>query len=184
MIRHGQKIKFRPIADCACGDHSFVTMTKGMVCLVSIEDRWVLEKCSWSTSATAHLRYAIRTGVGLLHRFLFQPSASEVIDHINFNGCDNRRSNVRVCTKKENNFNRRTARKKYARGVHPHNNRWVAQCAGKYVGIYGTEAEASSAYEAAAKQRYGEFFTKDPLYRRNRKHMMAQYGIEIVEVVR
>jgi hypothetical protein len=28
------------------------------------------------------------------------------------------------------------------------------------------------------------FTRKDPLYRRNRKHMMAQYGIDILEVVR
>jgi hypothetical protein len=28
------------------------------------------------------------------------------------------------------------------------------------------------------------FTRKDPLYRRNRKHMMAQYGIEVMEVVR
>jgi len=25
---------------------------------------------------------------------------------------------------------------------------------------------------------------KDPLYRRNRKHMMAQYGIDVAEIVR
>ena len=28
------------------------------------------------------------------------------------------------------------------------------------------------------------FTRKDPLYRRNRKHMLAQYGIEVMEVVR
>ena len=41
-----------------------------------------------------------------LHRFLMSPPQGMVIDHINHNKADNRRSNLRICTVSENALNR------------------------------------------------------------------------------
>lgn len=48
-----------------------------------------------------------------LHRLIMQPSSDMVIDHINGDGLDNRRSNLRIVTKSENAFNRNFGRKPF-----------------------------------------------------------------------
>ena len=40
-----------------------------------------------------------------MHRFLLKPKIGILIDHINGNGLDNRRSNLRECNSTQNNAN-------------------------------------------------------------------------------
>ncbi|SHE65852.1 AP2 domain-containing protein [Seinonella peptonophila] len=46
-----------------------------------------------------------------LHRFIMNCPSHLLVDHINHNGFDNRKSNLRICTKGENNQNLQGARK-------------------------------------------------------------------------
>lgn len=48
-----------------------------------------------------------------LHREIMKPTSDMVVDHINGNGLDNRRENMRVVTKSENSLNRRRGRKPF-----------------------------------------------------------------------
>jgi len=41
----------------------------------------------------------------LLHRFILNPPQGMVVDHINGDSTDNRRSNIRICTNQQNSFN-------------------------------------------------------------------------------
>ena len=94
------------------------------------------------------------------------PKPDEHIDHINGNGLDCRRENMRVCTNAENRRNMRKTRgasrfKGVAKCRTNANRIWHA-----YIwfnnrkinlGCYPTEEEAARAYNAAALQYHGEF---------------------------
>lgn len=86
------------------------------------------------------------------------------VDHFNSDGLDNRRENIRACTASQNMFNRRKqAGSSQFKGVswYKRHGKWVAKlrCHGKdyFLGYFTDEKEAALAYQAAAKELFGEF---------------------------
>ena len=57
--------------------------------------------------------YAISDFGARMHRFIMDPPQDLVIDHINHDRLDNRRSNLKVCTQFENSQNRTRAKATY-----------------------------------------------------------------------
>lgn len=100
-----------------------------------------------------------------MHKLIMQPSQRMVIDHINFNGLDNRRENLRICTNRQNVQNQRVLRggsSKY-KGVQwdKVNRKWRASIVvnSRFVnlGRYHDEIKAADIYDEAAKKYFGEF---------------------------
>lgn len=81
------------------------------------------------------------------------------IDHINDNGLDNRLSNLRECTRGQNNARTRRENMHGYRGVswRGRDNRYRATCKGEWLGEFRTVEEAARAYDAGARRIYGEF---------------------------
>jgi hypothetical protein len=105
-----------------------------------------------------------------LHQLLLNAPRGTKIDHINGNGLDNRRANLRLCTNAQNSANQRkqTTRKgkrTYSefKGVswRKDDNRWTAQVGVAYhlyhLGFYSSETEAALAYNKAATFCFGPF---------------------------
>lgn len=95
------------------------------------------------------------------HRVIFALMTGEtplIIDHINNNPSDNRWSNLRACSYRENNLNtkKRVDNKSGYRGVYFHilRNKWVAQISinGKrvYLGLHDTKEAAFDTYKKHA----------------------------------
>lgn len=132
--------------------------------IVDIED---LEKCKAHKWHITSYGYGLSRYAGRIHNFILdrEPSRKVVVDHINRNKLDNRRSNLRVCTALDNccNTNMSTRNTSGYRGVMRSNNgkRWVAEIVkqGKKIriGTYGTKREAAIAYNKVAVQLNGEF---------------------------
>lgn len=83
-----------------------------------------------------------------------------VADHINGDGLDNRRENLRLASPSQNARNQR-AKGKFLKGVSYHKGRYVARicCEGKSIalGSFDSEVEAASAYNKAATSLFKEF---------------------------
>lgn len=100
----------------------------------------------------------------LLHRFIMNPKDGMEVDHINGDKLDNRRSNLRIATHRQNCSNH-PGYGEY-KGVHEVKNRPLKKrfCTrimvdGKnlYIGYFKTLEEAKAAYDSAAMTLYGEF---------------------------
>lgn len=100
----------------------------------------------------------------LMHRIIMNCPENKVIDHINHNGLDNRKINLRICTYSENNRNIKHGRgkSKYI-GVYWCNvrERWVShiQVNGKrYIaGRFKSEEEAAIKRDILSLKYFGEF---------------------------
>lgn len=107
-----------------------------------------------------------RTKAIFMHRLIMNTPNDKVIDHINHNPLDNRRSNLRICSRTENQRNMKLisiSNKSGYKGVSwsKPTKSWVAQIQinkkqtnlGRYLDI----KEAARAYNKAAIKYFGEF---------------------------
>lgn len=135
-------------------------LTRGKWAIVDEEDWFLVKTYKWHTVKTSKGGfYASAHGDGseiLLHRLLMSPPAGMCVDHINWNGLDNRRINLRVCSYSQNQANRRGQK-----GVRKIKNRWVASiCVNGdniYLGSFTTKQKASNAYREARIDYFAEF---------------------------
>jgi hypothetical protein len=103
----------------------------------------------------------------LMHNLLCPPPPGRETDHKNGDGLDNRRHNLRTATRTQNNANQgkrpnaTSAYKGVSRKAHAHSRPWVAAIkhAGHahHLGYYPTPEHAARAYDAAARELFGEY---------------------------
>lgn len=149
----------------------------GLFVKVSPEDFDWLNQWSWFTErvsssyggfyARRNVPRAEGRGCIKMHRQIMGLTASDSMccDHINHDGLDNRRSNLRICTRSENNQNSRARSDSVSglRGAYLHkpSGRYMSRIkAGEkliYLGYFGTAEAAHAAYCEAAKVHHGEF---------------------------
>lgn len=88
---------------------------------------------------------------------------SELVDHIDRDGLNNTRENLRLATRSQNNANRGVGKnnKLGVKGVFKDRNKFAAQITTngnrKYLGAFNTIEEAHAAYVEAAKKHHGDF---------------------------
>lgn len=105
-----------------------------------------------------------------LHRLIMNVTDPNIfVDHINHNGLDNRKSNLRICTNQENIRNCITPKnnKSGYKGIYwaKDKNKWTVQITlnnkTKYIGRYEKLEDAIAARKEATKKYYGEFANED-----------------------
>lgn len=148
------------------GDVCLIPLSRGMTAVVDADDFDIVSPYNWAALQNRRLFYAKRSKAwgrpSRLHRFLLDDPASQ-IDHIDGDGLNNRRANLRLCTNSQNQGNQRNQRRQVGasifRGVCKHRNKWVAKIAPNrtYLGAFASETEAALAYDRAAIAHFGEF---------------------------
>lgn len=136
----------------------------GEVVLLDDEDAdRVISQGKWRNNLGYAVHHGNRKGIRM-HRFILNFPDSH-IDHINGNPLDNRKSNLRLCTRSQNQHNRfknRNSRSRY-KGVSrdSQNKAWQARIKtnnkSQWLGRFITEEDAAKAYDDIAKQQHGEF---------------------------
>lgn len=147
----------------------YIPLTKGFIAIIDDEDFDWLSSYKWharkGSSRVGSMYYPSSYKVGVMHRFIMNPPEGMQVDHINHNPMDNRRCNLRICTLKENLYNRR--RKPHPKtksrflGVYPSLKKWQATIGVNYkrvyLGTFNTQEEAAREYDKHAKIHFGQY---------------------------
>ena len=147
----------------------YIQLSQNKQTLVDVEDFDRLNQNNWYVvhRGTKKLRYAVRSVRGqgkdiryYMHREIIglKSGNKQRVDHINHNGLDNRRCNLRLCTVSENLMNQREQKgaSSQFKGVYwdKERQKWDARIKlnGKqhYLGRFDSELEAGTAYNKAA----------------------------------
>ena len=149
-----------------------IPLSQGMVTLVDDADYEELSQHKWCAVAGGFTFYA-RRYVGripgkrktiIMHREILKPRLGYVTDHINGNGLDNQRINLREVTQRQNCMNRKGTKgtSKY-KGVSwsRRDKVWRVQIKvdglSIALGTFRNEEAAAKAYDEAARKHQGEF---------------------------
>ena len=147
------------------GGHRYKNRPIRGYAIIDDEDFDELSKFRWHICAGYARRNAGKEIVVYMHRQLLNVPKGLVIDHINGNRLDNRKENLRVCTRAQNTRNSRLPTNNVSgyKGVswHKHQRRWCAKivfnAVCKHLGYYKSKVEAAVAYNEAAVKYFGEF---------------------------
>ena len=143
---------------------AYLTLTRGLHVLVDAHDYEWLSDYKWhathpSTSGTIYACRRDGRRTVLMHRQIMNPPKGMVVDHINGNGLDDRRCNLRICSHRDNIRHGRKRIDGQSRfiGVCPVGDKYRATVAGEYLGLYDDEVEAARARDRRAREVFGEF---------------------------
>lgn len=142
-----------------------IELTQGHYAKVNLDDAKALLCFPWHVcrhrnglvaARSVRVNGAIR--LVYMHRQILDAPPGLLVDHVNHDTLDNRRSNLRLCSNQQNQWNR----KPFANGFKGVGRRkpggkWCAKINKKYIGSYATPEEAARAYDHAARKLFGEF---------------------------
>jgi len=149
-----------------------IQLTKGYVTIVDDDDFDALSKFKWHVKEQRQdyiraLRMLRITGgrrkTIYIHQCILTAPAGMVVDHIDGNPLNNQKSNLRICTRAENCWNKRRAKNNTSgfRGVTRKGDLFHARIMVKRrsisAGTFKTPEQAARSYDRAAIIHHGEF---------------------------
>jgi len=147
-----------------------IPLTQGQFAIVDPEDYEHLTQHKWYAHQDGKKYYAYRTIPFTkkriaMHRQIMHAPKGLIVDHIDGDSLNNRKSNLRPCTRAQNGYNRRPSHKSRSgyKGVywHKHHGKWHVRITkyGKtfYLGSFSDPIEAARTYDRKAEELFGEF---------------------------
>ncbi len=146
-----------------------IPITQGKFVLIDDQDYEIVSKYKWYfdlgkyASANSPMVHGKRGRTIRMHRLVMNAPEGMEIDHINGDGLDNRKSNLRCCTHAENIHNAKMRKDNTSGyfGVKRNGKNWCAvihiNMKKINLGTYKTKEEAAVAYNEAAYKYHGDF---------------------------
>jgi len=149
-----------------------IPLNKNLFALVDDDDYIHLSTYRWHVFHPYNTAYAVRKGrkgeshTVRMHRQILGVLPGIDVDHINRDGLDNRKCNLRICSASLNQANmisKAPNKTSHYKGVSfkREYRKWVAQIQYRkkkyHLGYFMTEREAAAAYDKKAKELFKEF---------------------------
>lgn len=111
--------------------------------IIDKDDLERVKKYKWHKSKCGYIETTLKGHKNMfLHRYITNCPEDKVVDHINHDKTDNRKSNLKICTQKENMQNLKKEPYGITKIVRNKNTYYVLQLKGKYLGCFKTLKEA------------------------------------------
>jgi len=150
---------------------AYIKLYSGEHVLVDKEDYDELNKYVWRKANGRGTTYAYRNekerpGIFkrvMMHRAIMKTPKGLVVDHVNHNGLDNRKCNLRNCTYTENllNSNKKIMASSGYMGVHKLRDKWMARIQFENItyrlGYFKNKVDAAMAYNEKAREFFGKY---------------------------
>lgn len=156
---------------------------KGKFIIVDDADYEWLNQYGWYLirgSVQSNPRWLVASdGSRLINRIIMNAPKGVIVDHKNRNKLDNRRENLRLATRTQNNQNRTPSKKTKSgyKGVvwHKESQLWFAKIVVNKkdvsLGYYPTKEEAAEQYNIAAQKYFGDFACKNDVKQTDNQHV-------------
>jgi hypothetical protein len=155
-----------------------IPLTQGQFAIVDVEDYEKLAEFKWFAAKGGRTLYAERMAKSedgkrkqhnvKMHRQILNVPEGQFVDHINHNGLDNRKANLRIVTMEQNCWNKRkqsnNCSSKYKgvtwlKGYGKWQSRIIHKGERIFIGYFDDEQSAAKAYDDKARKLFGEYAT-------------------------
>jgi hypothetical protein len=177
LRKHGDVMAHTPIISkrrlkkiIVMPDRALVPLTQGMLAVVDVADIGLVSGRNWHAVKDGHTYYALASGSPKtkMHEIILGARVGCIPDHIDGDGLNNRKGNLRFATDSQNQYNKRpsASNKTGLKGVREATwatgpKRWRANIfiegKPKHLGYFYSPEEAAMAYDTAASAAWGEY---------------------------
>lgn len=172
MPKARYRVKRNPVTQPSDTSYRYIPLTRNQIAIVDTEDFEELNEFNWHAhwSDDAKTFYAVRTPLVWeecpreeisMHREIIGCLDGEEADHIDGDGLNNRRQNLRKCTHAQNTKNKQIRSGKQFIGIQKRGRKWMFEVMhdGKRTTGFGfiTPEDAARARDAVAIKVHGEF---------------------------
>lgn len=142
-------------------------LTNGEVTQVDDNTYGLLSQYSWTQdgSAKGYVLCTSEINERRIHRLIIGAKPGEYVDHIDGNPLNNQYSNLRICSRRQNHYNRKVNKNSdskfkgvtYNKGIEMYTAQIRFNGKLKYLGCYMDKVKAAEAYNEAATKYFGEY---------------------------